>query len=284
MAKYILAVSGGVDSVVLLDMLSKRPDLELIVAHFDHGIRDDSADDAEFVVGLAEKYSLDFETKRENLGRNVSEEVARARRYKFLREIARKYDAKLVTAHHADDVVETIAINLSRGTGWRGLSAMDSDIIRPLTDMTKLEIMNYAKNNKLAWHEDSTNNSDDYLRNRIRRRLEKLDNDSRRQLLGLWAEQKHLKNEIDKETQNLIIQGSTLNDGSISYERYFFTHIDEASAMECLRYIVDARLTRPQLKKALHAIKTVKPHKIYHAGDGVQLNFTSRNFNVELLK
>ena len=284
MAKLVLAVSGGVDSVVLLDMLSKRPGLELVVAHFDHGIRDDSADDVEFVAGLAKKYGLLFETKREELGKKASEEMARTRRYEFLREVARKYDAKLVTAHHGDDVIETIAINLSRGTGWRGLSAMDSDIIRPLTDMTKSEIMDYAKKNKLTWREDSTNNSDDYLRNRIRRRLEKLDNDSKRQLLGLWAEQKHLKSEINKEVQHLVIQGSTKDNGFISYNRYFFTHIDEASAVECLRQIVDARLTRPQMIKVLHAIKTIKSRKVFHAGSNVLLNFTARNFKVELLK
>jgi len=284
MDKLVLAVSGGVDSVVLLDILSKHSDLELIVAHFDHGIRDDSADDAEFVAGLAKKHNLPFETKREELGNKVSEETARDRRYEFLRGVASKYDAKLVTAHHADDVIETIAINLSRGTGWRGLSAMDSDIIRPLTDMTKLEIMDYAKKNKLTWRDDSTNASDDYLRNRIRRCLEKLDDDSKRQLLGLWAEQKNLKKEIDKEVQQLVIE-NRISDGVVaSYNRYFFTHVDETSAMECLRQIFGALLTRPQMAKALHAIKTSRPRKVFHAGNGILLNFTSRNFKVELLK
>lgn len=294
MNKLVLAVSGGVDSVVLLDVLSKMSKLDLIVAHFDHGIRDDSAEDAVFVGKLAKKYGLPFETKREELGKKVSEEKARIRRYKFLREVAEKYNAKLVTAQHSDDAIETIAINLSRGTGWRGLAAMDSDIIRPLVNMTKAEIISYAKKNHLSWREDSTNASDDYLRNRLRHKLGNLDDDTKRQVLALWVEQKKIKKEIDEEVNRLICQNSTLDDRNSSanisngikneYSRYFFTHIDEASAVECLRQVTGALLTRPQLQKALHAIKTAKPHKIYLAGAGVRLKFTSRNFSVELIK
>lgn len=277
MNKYVLAVSGGVDSVVLLDMLVKKGDNELIVAHFDHGIRDDSKSDAIFVAELAEKYGLPFETKREELGPNASEEKARDRRYEFLRAVAKKYDAKLVTAHHSDDVIESIAINLTRGTGWRGLAVLDSDILRPLLYITKSEIITYAKKNKLKWREDSTNAGDDYLRNRIRRKIIGLDDDTKRQLLGLWSEQKSLKNTIDSEVKRILGHGKT-------YNRYFFTHIDNQTAVELLRYIVSARLTRPQSEKALHAIKTLLPGKTYQAGGGVKINFTSRNFTVELIK
>jgi tRNA(Ile)-lysidine synthetase-like protein len=289
MKKYIIAVSGGVDSVVLLDMLvsKKLPtpstalrafgNPQLIVAHFDHGIRADSARDAIFVADLAKKYGLPFETKREELGPNASEDMARARRYKFLRAVAKKHNAQLVTAHHADDVIETIAINLSRGTGWRGSAVLDSDILRPLTGMTKLEIISYANQHKLTWNEDSTNAGTKYLRNRIRQKTADLDDDSKRQLLGLWAEQKSSKKLIDKEVARLVGEGPT-------YDRYFFIHIDSATGMECLRHIVGARLTRPQLMKTLHAIKTALPRKTFLAGNGVEINFTSRNFTVKLIK
>ena len=277
MSKYVLAVSGGVDSVVLLDMLVSKTDSELIVAHFDHGIRGDSSDDAVFVAELAKKYGLPFFTRREELGLGASEEKARNRRYKFLRSVAKKHNAKLVTAHHADDVIESIAINLSRGTGWRGLAVLDSDVFRPLTDMTKSEILSYANKHKLKWHEDSTNDSSKYLRNRIRQKTIYLDEDIKRQLLGLWAEQKSLKLLIDNEVTSLI-------GGSLTYSRYFFTQLNSASGIELLRYIVDARLTRPQLVKALHAIKTILPNKTFQAGSGVKINFTSRNFTVELIK
>jgi tRNA(Ile)-lysidine synthetase-like protein len=277
MDKYVVAVSGGVDSVVLLDILARQPGLNLIVAHFDHGIRKDSGIDAIFVAGLAKKYDLPFETKREVLGPDASEDKARKRRYEFLRSVAKKHDAKLVTAHHADDVIESIIINLLRGTGWRGLAVLDSDVKRLLTGLTKAEILEYAKHHKLVWHEDSTNAEDKYLRNQIRRKTVHLEEDKKRQLLGLWAEQKRIKSLIKKEVKKLVGDGP-------DYSRYFFIHIDEPTGVECLRYIVGNRLTHPQLVKALHAIKTVQPHKTYDAGGGVKIKFTSRNFTVELLK
>lgn len=286
MNQYIVAVSGGVDSVVLLDMLVSNiipisqflfHDSQLIVAHFDHGIRDESHLDAEFVANLAKKYGLPFEIKREELGPNTSEEKARDQRYAFLRSVAGKYGAKLVTAHHADDVIESIAINLSRGTGWRGLAVLDSDVIRPLTGMNKTEIISYAKKHKLKWREDSTNSTDYYLRNRIRRKITNLDEDTKRQLLALWSTQKATKALIEEEAAKLIGEGST-------YDRYFFSHLDDRIGSELLRYITKWRLTRPQRIKALYAIKTFLPGKTYHAGWGVEISFTSRNFTVKLIK
>jgi len=284
--KYVLAVSGGVDSVVLLDMFVKNrflisqslfPDPQIIVAHFDHGIRDDSHKDAEFVESLAKKYGLTFISKREELGKNASEEKARDQRYAFLRSVAKKHDAELVTAHHADDVIESVAINLLRGTGWRGLAVLDSDVIRPLTEMNKSEILAYAKKHKLKWREDYTNETDDYLRNRMRRKLASLDKDTKRQILALWAAQKELKAEIEKEAEKLIGPGP-------NYSRYFFTHVDDKAGSELLRHITTWHLTRPQRIKALHAIKTFLPGKSYMAGMNVKINFTSRNFTVELIK
>ena len=136
--RYVVAVSGGVDSVVLLDMVAQEvAPQRLIVAHFDHGIRPESADDAAFVKSLAKQYGLTFETKREELGANASEELAREHRYAFLRDVAKRYSATIMTAHHADDIIETIAINMTRGTGWRGLAVLDSPgIERPLLDKT----------------------------------------------------------------------------------------------------------------------------------------------------
>lgn len=273
----MLAVSGGVDSVVLLHMLTKQPDVELIVAHFDHGIRDDSHIDAAFVKELAASYGLTFETGREELGKKASEELARDRRYSFLRAVAEKHHTQLVTAHHGDDAVETIAINLTRGTGWRGLAVLDSDVHRPLIDMSKQEIIEYAMLHAISWHEDSTNASDVYLRNRIRAKTTELSDDVKRQLLGLRAQQVSIKKHIEHEILQLIGHGPT-------YSRYFFTHADSRTAMECLRYCTKAQLTRPQLERALLAIKTSKSGTTFEAGSGVRFRFTSRNFATELIK
>ncbi|CAN5394631.1 hypothetical protein BH10PAT4_BH10PAT4_4430 [soil metagenome] len=275
--KYVVAVSGGVDSVVLLDYMAGHSEYELIVAHFDHGIRDDSHQDAIFVRSLAEKYGIPFESKREELGKQASEELARNRRYAFLRSVAKKYDGLIATAHHADDAVETIAINLMRGTGWRGLAVLDSDIIRPLLDMGKQDILDYALAHNLSWHEDSTNASDAYLRNRIRRKTAQLSADDKQQLLGLRAHQIGLKNDIEREVRGLTGEKPT-------YSRYMLTHCDPKTAMECLRVITRGTLTRPQLTRALLAIKTNMPGTKFEAGRGVLFRFTSRNFEVELIK
>lgn len=274
--RYILAVSGGVDSVVLLDVIARQPDIDLVVAHFDHGIREDSSGDAKFVKGLAAKYNLPFETKREDLGKTASEDLARSRRYEFLRSLADKYKAQIVTAHHSDDVIETVAINLIRGTGWRGLAILDSDIVRPLLGFSKSEIKDYAKANNLTWHEDSTNASDAYLRNRIRRQLSTLSDDSKRQVLALWSTQKDIKKQIDSELQKMI--------AGPRFSRYFFSHLQGMDEVEALRFVTKAKLTRPQMKRLAVAIKTARPGSIYEAGSYIEIQFTSRNFTVKLIK
>lgn len=275
--KYLVAVSGGVDSVVLLDMLVHEGDYELIVAHFDHGIREDSADDARFVEGLAKRYGLPFVVRREDLGLNTSEEIARKRRYAFLRSVAKKEGAVIVTAHHQDDLIETIAINLSRGTGWRGLAAMGSaDIRRPLLRYTKQQLRAYARSHALEWVEDSTNMTDTYLRNRLRARLYKsLSDEQRDKLVGLWRRQTILRQQIDDEV------GVWVNETG-EYERYPLIMIEKSVAMELLRGIIEAKTnvspTRPQLDRALIAIKTARPGVVHDVGSGVTLRFTARTF------
>lgn len=281
MKTYIVAVSGGVDSVVLLDKLVRRVGERLIVAHFDHGIREDSADDARFVGELAAAHGLEFETRREELGAGASEALARERRYAFLREVARRYDnAPIVTAHHADDVVETIAINIRRGTGWRGLAVLDSELVRPLLDVSKQTIVAYAKQRHLTWHEDSTNRDMTYLRNELRDRIAKqLSDEDVRQLHLLWRSQLKLKRAIDKEVEGLL--ASTEH----QYSRHFFTSIDTKSALELLRTVCRREIgvspTIPQRERALHAIKTLQPGKICEIGEGIRLTCRLRSFSIQ---
>lgn len=271
--KYIVAVSGGVDSVVLLDIMRKARQHEVVVAHFDHGIREDSILDMQFVKQLAEKHGYHFETASEQLGKNASEALARERRYLFLRQVAKKHDARIITAHHLDDLVETVAINVQRGTGWRGLAALDSDIVRPLIDMPKEDIIAYAKANGLTWREDSTNASDTYLRNRIRRKASVLPHDHKRELRALHSHQKALKAEIEKEVEVLVGSGP-------EFSRYFFTNAPRKVSLECLRVITKGKLTRPQLLRALLAIKTATAGSKYEAGSGVIIHFGTRHFSL----
>lgn len=279
MQRYVVAVSGGVDSVVLLDMLVKKYTADaLIVAHFDHGIRSDSADDARFVGHLATKYNLSFETQREELGPHTSEEKARERRYAFLRRVASEHAARIVTAHHADDLVETVAINLTRGTGWRGLAVLDSpDIERPLLGMTKKQLLDYAKQHQLQWREDSTNNDTHYLRNDLRQKLIGVD-DEMRELLRLYRNRQVILRElIDNECLRIV--------GASPYKRHLFIAVPDDIGLELLRAVcvreIGVSPTRPNLYRALHAIKVLYGGKRHHVADGMTLRFTKTHFVVE---
>lgn len=280
---YVLAVSGGIDSVALLDMavshtlqgLTLQPSSKLVVAHFDHGIRPDSDADARFVWELAKKYGLPFEVRREELGEHASEALARQRRYQFLRFVATKYDAKIVTAHHRDDIIESIAINLQRGTGWRGLAVMDSPaIVRPLLSMTKSELRNYMVEHDLEWVEDETNATGAYRRNQVRRRVQqRLTAEAVSQIQKLWQGQVELKQELDRETEEILNNYAT--------SRYFFIMIPEEVALELLRRLTDARLTRPQMRKLLQGVKTARAGTTLELGGSVEAWFTRREFFVK---
>lgn len=277
MTTYIVAVSGGVDSVSLLHMLHQVGGRRIVVAHFDHGIRPDSAEDAHFVKRLAHRYGYPYETARVELGPGASEDRARWHRYQFLKWVAEKHNGTIVTAHHADDVVETAAINLHRGTGWRGLATHSANVARPLLHYTKAELLAYAKRHNLEWREDSTNQDETYLRNRLRKRARTLSDDEKRQILALRAHQLEARGLIENEVKHLIGTGPT-------YQRYFFTHIPKQVALECLRIATRGRLTRPQLERTLLMVKTAQPGTKYEAGSGITVDFTSRNFSLSLVK
>lgn len=278
--KYLVAVSGGVDSVVLLDMLAKKK-VDAVVAHVDHGIRDDSADDARFVRQLAQQYGYEYREKALHLGPTASEERAREARYTFLYELAKEYGATIVTAHHGNDLVETIAINLHRGTGWRGLAVLSrKGTERPLLNYSKTELYAYAMTNKLEWVEDKTNRDRRYLRNQIRARISSvLSDNARRMLRELRDKQVALVGKIEEEAESLVSQRDDL--------RHMLTQVDQAVAIELLgTYIVmhvGVRPTRPQLERALIAVKTAKQGATCHVGSGVLLRFKSRVFSVEML-
>jgi tRNA(Ile)-lysidine synthase len=274
--RYIVAVSGGVDSVVLLDMLVHEVNHEVIVAHFDHGIRgDQSAADSRFVEALARRYKVPFHVGHGQLSPAASEAEARQKRYDFLFKVAQQYQANLVTAHHADDSIETIAINQYRGTGWRGLAVLgDARITRPLLAKTKAELYDYALQHNLEWVEDATNQTDDYLRNRLRRQLGRLTKSDKESLHDLRTKQFALGEQIDREAAQLL-------GGAVTTSRYFFIMIDETPAIELLRTLTSRKLTRPQLQRILMAIKTFQAGAVLEAGGGLRVRFTVREFIVE---
>lgn len=275
-SNYIVAVSGGVDSVVLLDMLvnNKLPELaikkeQIIVAHFDHGIRPDSAKDSEFVRGVAEKYGLSFELGQANLGINASEEEARNARYNFLRSLRKKYNGSIVIAHHQDDLIETMVLNLVRGTNWRGLISLRSnyDILRPLLNLSKNQLLNYAKENNLTWREDSTNQDQKYLRNYIRRSLIPTavlkDPEFNNKLLKIQKNILSLEKQIATELQNLNL---VKNGQQYKVSRYNLIMWPEIVALEVIYYLLtnldsNWHPTNRSIKQVLNFSKTAWPGK-----------------------
>jgi len=178
--KVLAAVSGGVDSVVLLDLLRRNQellDIELGIAHFDHGLRGEESEmDAQFVRSMAEEYRIPFHLGKGNLmkkrDRDSVQVRARRARFAFFDEIMQKhsYD-KLALGHNRDDQVETIMMALLQGyslKGIKGIQPISGKRIHPLLNLSRNQIVEYAKMKELKWVEDSTNFKTDYLRNRMR--------------------------------------------------------------------------------------------------------------------
>lgn len=275
--RYIVAVSGGVDSVVLLDLLYnelKNPKKDLIVAHFDHGIRADSAKDRKFVEGLARRYGLEFFYEEGRLGPEASEALAREKRYEFLKEVKSKTGADaIVTAHHKDDVVETVIINILRGTGRKGLSSLSSrpGIIRPLLDFSKKQIADYAKRNNLVWREDATNQDERYLRNYVRHNLVgKLSDEQKNKLLKISSESKAVNEEID-----ILLTELFLDKGEISRE--LFASLSHSLCAEIIAGWLRKEglsFNKKTVEQIVVGLKTAKQGKEIQAGK-------SRYFRIE---
>ena len=172
----LVAVSGGADSVALLDMLREIGDalgLSLVVAHVDHGISVGSRAVGRMVGDLASEYRLPFETVELNLGSDATETEARRARYGWLRDVQQRRGAKyLVTAHHQDDQVETILLRALRGSAPAGLAGMSAKsrggLVRPLLPFTRNELLEYAKVRGLAVHDDPANRDSRHLRSWLR--------------------------------------------------------------------------------------------------------------------
>ncbi len=210
--KIVLALSGGIDSMVLADLLLKAK-VEFVAAHCNFHLRGEGSDgDEKFVREYAEKHDIQcfvkhFDTEKYASENGISIEMAaRDLRYAWFEELRQQlgYD-KIAVAHHADDQAETFFINLLRGAGLNGLKGMlpqNGVIIRPLLWASREQIRQYAVENQILWREDHTNAESVYLRNKIRNQLlpafDELQKDARQ---GLYKSLEHLasENELYRE-------------------------------------------------------------------------------------
>ena len=190
-ADFYLALSGGQDSCVLLNLMSQLTQsqtLNLTVLHFDHGLQAQSDQWAKHCEELADRYGVFFIAERQIVEvdpKKGLEASARAARYAWFTEVIKnrsantcQHDAILLTAHHADDQAETLLINLMRGTGVNGLRGIarkrEYDVytlVRPLLDFSQRQISDYAEKNKLQWVDDPSNHEEKFRRNAIRKNV-----------------------------------------------------------------------------------------------------------------
>ncbi|EJL72110.1 tRNA lysidine(34) synthetase TilS [Chryseobacterium populi] len=176
---YLLAVSGGVDSMVLASLFNDSK-LHFHIAHINYKLRgEDSDSDQKIVQDFCEKKHIPFHlyvvSGRDQKPENSIQLWARELRYNFFKQIREKEKLEfLVTAHHLNDQLETFIINLSKASGINGLSgipANDNHILRPLLPFSKEEIYTFAKENNIEFREDLSNKKNDYLRNKIRNEI-----------------------------------------------------------------------------------------------------------------
>lgn len=216
----VLAVSGGPDSMCLFHLLleiKKEKNIKIICAHVNHGIRKESIEEKDFVEKYCKKNKCIFEYfELESLEKDNFEAKARLKRYEFFNSMIKKYNANyLITAHHADDLIETILMRLTRGSNLSGYAGFKKEtyldnfeLIRPLIYVSKDDILKYNEQNNIEYRLDKTNDSDDYTRNRFRHHILpylKEENKNVHQKILQFSEDLYLIDEhITKETSNIL--------------------------------------------------------------------------------
>ena len=201
----VVATSGGPDSMCLLNLI-KNTNLKIICAHVNHKLREESEEEAIMVKDYCTSNNITYEYYEITNYRGNTENYAREKRYKFFEKTLKKYNSKyLLTAHHGDDLIETILMRIIRGNldnlvGFKKLTKRDNYYIyRPLIIKTKEDILKYCKDNKIKYAVDKTNFEDTYTRNRIR---------------------KYILPELKKENQNIHQNFIKLSNKIEEYEEY----------------------------------------------------------------
>jgi tRNA(Ile)-lysidine synthase len=249
----VVGLSGGADSVALLDALTTLAgprEIQVLAAHLDHGLRTDSAEDAAFCHALCKRLGVPLRSERADVRsrarreRGGLEQAARRERYAFLNRVRRETGAAAIAvAHTRDDQAETLLLRLLRGAGATGLGGMRpraGRILRPLLEVSREEVLAHLADRGLSWREDSTNADLTHLRNRVRHELlpylEARFNPALRRVLartaGLLAdEDAHLK----EEAEALLARGARTAGDTVILDRAALGQAPPAVARVAIR-------------------------------------------------
>lgn len=247
----VIGLSGGPDSMALFDLLvkyQKKVNINIVVAHVNHNVRKVSNKEAIFVENYVKKYNVVFESmKIDKYGDDNFENEARNIRYHFFGELIKKYNAKyLLTAHHGDDLIETILMRIVRGSTLKGYAGFKEiverdnyTIIRPLISFNKEEIIKYDKSNKIPYCIDKTNFMNIHTRNRYRSNilplLYKEQKDVNSKFLKYSKLLESYSNYIDSITEDKIKE--VYKDNTLYIDKY--NELDDLIKSRVLNYILE---------------------------------------------
>jgi tRNA(Ile)-lysidine synthase len=233
----ILAFSGGPDSVYLLHALKNEP-YKIVLAHFNHKLRGRKSDsDEKFCKKIAKKLNLEFERDEYPIKKYAEsnslgiEEAARKKRYEFLEKVRKKHNAKaILTAHHADDNLETFLLNFMRGSGLKGLKSMQAKsgyLVRPLLYISKNDILAFLKKNRLKYRVDKSNKDIRYTRNNIRHliipNLKKIQPELLRVFIRNWEHLSQAHEYLHEKAKNWLLKNMK-NDTEMSLKGFKNLH------------------------------------------------------------
>lgn len=288
--KIAIAVSGGIDSMALLQitsLLSKKNKIELFILTVDHNLRENSHNDVIFVYNQATRFGhqcIILSWDHQNITSNLQER-ARLGRYKLMSNVCKNLSINtLMTAHHQDDMIETFLIRKEKKSGILGLSSSHTSyynnirIIRPLYNITKFELTEYLKTRNIAWVEDDSNISDKYTRNKIRKNIANLTVQQKNNILSEMQLVNTQAHELNERLIKAIAESVCINNfgfalmnikqfNSLTYEikvhvlHYVLTIISSKSSFPRYRsssILIDLIAQNNKIKNSLHGciIKT----------------------------
>lgn len=274
---YIVGVSGGADSMALLDLV-RRQGIKVIVAHVNYNLREDTQEDYDVVHNYCMHYGIPFaykEVVHEEHSGNFQAE-AREIRYNFYKELYVKYHASgVILGHHYDDHVETIYMYFQRGSQSDYIGIAPKSIVkgmvilRPLLDMRKQELREYCHEHAIKFHDDYTNFMTDFERDRVRNTILNHYSDEDKQALVLKAEEMNQKIAqemivIDQLLENYHQRGFLLlSELPEDATRFFFHFFNEK---------IDAKkISQHLIKEALHQLHSEQPNIAFALPEGYQL-------------